>query len=412
MSGMIPHLPSSTDQRESGVAKRKSAASAICSPPPRQWPCTAAITGTGTRRQAQHASWKVLVPRSGRGTKAAAIRAGWPQHRREVQAGAEGVALAGDHDRAQAPVAAQPGGGGDQVVEDVQRQRVELVGPVEPDLRDAVRHGAGHVAGVRAHGGSLGGGPPRGGVAPARQGGAMKRLSDVKRIGYGAMRLSGPDIMGPPADPDEARRVLQRAIELGVDHIDTSDYYGPYLVNDLIREALAPYPPELVLVTKVGARRTDAGDWLPWFEPDDIKEAVHDNLGRLAVERLGGVNLRRMDGFEGSMAAQWTVLADLQSQGLIADLGLSNVTRGRGRGAAADRAGRLRAERLQPRPARRRRPHRRARRAGHLLRPVLPARRVQPAGDRGGRRRRRQARRDARCRWRWPGCCSARPTSC
>jgi aryl-alcohol dehydrogenase-like predicted oxidoreductase len=154
----------------------------------------------------------------------------------------------------------------------------------------------------------------------------MKRLSDVKRIGYGAMRLSGPDIMGPPADPDEARRVLQRAIELGVDHIDTSDYYGPYLVNDLIREALAPYPPELVLVTKVGARRTDAGAWLPWFEPDDIKEAVHDNLGRLGVERLGGVNLRKMDGFEGSMAAQWTVLADLQSQGLIADLGLSNVS--------------------------------------------------------------------------------------
>ena len=152
----------------------------------------------------------------------------------------------------------------------------------------------------------------------------MKRLSDVKRIGFGAMRLTGPGIMGPPADPDEAVRVLQRAIELGVDHIDTSDYYGPYVVNDLIREALHPYPPELVLVTKVGARRDDAGGWLPAFEPDEIKEAVHDNLGRLGVERLGGVNLRFMDG--GDFTKQWTVLADLQAQGLVCDLGLSNCT--------------------------------------------------------------------------------------
>lgn len=154
----------------------------------------------------------------------------------------------------------------------------------------------------------------------------MKRLSDVKRIGYGAMRLSGPGIMGPPADPDEARRVLQRAVELGVDHIDTSDYYGPYVVNDLIREALHPYPPELVLVTKVGARRDDAGSWLPAFSPDEIKEAVHDNLGRLGVERLGGVNLRFMDDHEGGFEKQWTVLADLQAQGLVCELGLSNCT--------------------------------------------------------------------------------------
>jgi len=154
----------------------------------------------------------------------------------------------------------------------------------------------------------------------------MKRLSDVKRIGYGAMRLSGPGIFGPPADPDEARRVLQRAVELGVDHIDTSDYYGPYVVNDLIREALHPYPPELVLVTKVGARRTDDGAWLPAFEPDQIKEAVHDNLGRLGVERLGGVNLRFMDGWDGGFEEQWTVLAVLRSQGLVGDLGLSNCT--------------------------------------------------------------------------------------
>ena len=153
----------------------------------------------------------------------------------------------------------------------------------------------------------------------------MKRLSDVKRIGYGAMRLSGPHIFGPPADPAEAARVLERAIELGVDHIDTSDYYGPYVTNDLIRETLHPYPSELVLVTKVGARRDDTGAWLPAFSPDEIKQAVHDNLGRLGVERLGGVNLRKMDGHEGSMAEQWTVLADLRSQGLIGDLGLSNV---------------------------------------------------------------------------------------
>jgi pyridoxine 4-dehydrogenase len=154
----------------------------------------------------------------------------------------------------------------------------------------------------------------------------MKRLSDVKRIGYGAMRLTGPGIMGPPADPDEARRVLQRAVELGVDHIDTSDYYGPYVVNDLIREALHPYPPELVLVTKVGARRTDDGAWLPAFAPDEIKEAVHDNLGRLGVERLGGVNLRFMDAADDDFEAQWTVLADLRSQGLVCELGLSNCS--------------------------------------------------------------------------------------
>lgn len=154
----------------------------------------------------------------------------------------------------------------------------------------------------------------------------MKRLSDVKRIGFGAMRLTGPGIFGPPVDPDEARRVLLRALELGVDHIDTSDYYGPYVANDLIRETLHPYPPELVLVTKVGAKRDKAGHWLPAFSPDEIRSAVHDNLGRLGVERLGAVNLRRMDHWEGSMAEQWEVLAELRTQGLICDLGLSNVT--------------------------------------------------------------------------------------
>jgi pyridoxine 4-dehydrogenase len=152
----------------------------------------------------------------------------------------------------------------------------------------------------------------------------MKRLSDVHRMGFGAMQLSGPHIFGPPADPDEARRVLLRALDLGVDHIDTSDYYGPYVTNDLIRETLHPYPPELVIVTKVGARRDEQGSWLPAFSPDEIRSAVHDNLGRLGLERIGGVNLRLMDPNE-DIAAQWEVLAQLQTQGLIGDLGLSNA---------------------------------------------------------------------------------------
>jgi pyridoxine 4-dehydrogenase len=163
----------------------------------------------------------------------------------------------------------------------------------------------------------------------------MKRLSDVKRIGFGAMRLTGPGIIGPPADPGEARRVLQRAIELGVDHIDTSDYYGPYVANDLIRESLHPYPPELVLVTKVGARRTEDGGWHAAFTPEEIREAVHDNLGRLAVERLGAVNLRLPEGWAGGIEEQWTVLADLRTQGLIGDIGLSHVTPAHVRAAQA-----------------------------------------------------------------------------
>ena len=118
--------------------------------------------------------------------------------------------------------------------------------------------------------------------------------------------------------------MLLRAFDLGVDHIDTSDYYGPYVVNDLIRETLHPYAPELVIVTKVGARRDDQGNWLPAFSPDEIRSAVHDNLGRLGLERIGGVNLRLMDPDE-SITAQWEVLAELQTQGLIGDLGLSNV---------------------------------------------------------------------------------------
>jgi pyridoxine 4-dehydrogenase len=153
----------------------------------------------------------------------------------------------------------------------------------------------------------------------------MKRIEDVQRVGYGAMQLSGPGIMGPPADPDEAKRVLVRALDLGIDHIDTSDYYGPYVTNDLIREALAPYAPELVIVTKVGARRNDAGEWLEDFTPESIRQQVHDNLGRLGTDRLGGVNLRLMSP-DADIRAQWEVLAELQAEGLIGSLGLSTVS--------------------------------------------------------------------------------------
>ncbi len=151
----------------------------------------------------------------------------------------------------------------------------------------------------------------------------------VRRLGYGAMRLSGPGIMGPPADPAEAKAVLRRAVELGVNHIDTSDYYGPYVVNDLIREALYPYSDQLALVTKVGARRTPDGDWLPATSPAELRQAVEDNLVRLRIDALHAVNLRLAapDGgvFTGSLAEPLGVLTELQKQGKIRNLGVSNV---------------------------------------------------------------------------------------
>jgi len=157
------------------------------------------------------------------------------------------------------------------------------------------------------------------------------RLGDteVNRLGYGAMQLAGPHVMGPPADRDGALAVLRRAVELGVDHIDTSDYYGPYVTNELIREALRPYPDELVLVTKVGARRTPDGQWPEALEPDDLKRAVHENLERLGIDSIGAVNLR-LPGFaepvERSLAEPFEALAALQEEGLIGSLGVSNVT--------------------------------------------------------------------------------------
>ncbi|WP_414637237.1 oxidoreductase [Actinophytocola sp.] len=151
----------------------------------------------------------------------------------------------------------------------------------------------------------------------------------VNRIGYGAMQLAGAGVFGPPKDEEQAIAVLRRAVELGVNHIDTSDYYGPFVVNELIHRALHPYPADLVLVTKVGARRDDKGNWLPWNSPADLRQAVHDNLKRLGVDRLGAVNLRMMglEGpEEGPIEEQFTALAELREQGLIHHLGVSNAT--------------------------------------------------------------------------------------
>jgi len=144
------------------------------------------------------------------------------------------------------------------------------------------------------------------------------------------MRLSGPTIMGPPRDHHEAIAVLRRAVELGVNHIDTSDYYGPHTVNALIREALHPYPDNLILVTKVGARRTPDGAWHSALTAAELTSAVHDNLRHLAVERIDAVNLRMADSRggpfnDGSLAAEFQVLAGLREQGLIHHLGVSNV---------------------------------------------------------------------------------------
>ena len=148
----------------------------------------------------------------------------------------------------------------------------------------------------------------------------------VKRIGYGAMRLSGPGIFGPPKDRDAALAVLREAVASGVNHIDTSDYYGPYITNQMIREALHPYPDDLVIVTKIGARRGEDASWLPASSPAELSQAVHDNLRNLSLDVLDVVNLRNMLGVEASMEAPLMVLADLQRQGLVRHIGLSNVT--------------------------------------------------------------------------------------
>lgn len=152
----------------------------------------------------------------------------------------------------------------------------------------------------------------------------------VHRMGYGAMQLAGPGVFGPPRDEDAALAVLREAVASGVDHIDTSDFYGPHVTNRLIRAALAPYPRGLVLVTKVGAVRGPDASWNPAQSPDELVRAVHDNLENLGVEALDVVNLRVMgDGHgptEESIAERFAALADLRRQGLIRHLGLSTVT--------------------------------------------------------------------------------------
>ncbi|MDF0695990.1 aldo/keto reductase family oxidoreductase [Rhizobium sp. MC63] len=153
---------------------------------------------------------------------------------------------------------------------------------------------------------------------------------NVKRLGYGAMQLAGPGVFGPPRDHGAALAVLREAVASGVDHIDTSDFYGPHVTNQIIREALHPYRDDLVIVTKVGARRGTDGSWIPAFSRDELTQAVQDNLRNLGLDVLDVVNLRIMVDVhgpaEGSIEAPLTVLADLQRQGLVRHVGLSNAT--------------------------------------------------------------------------------------
>ena len=152
----------------------------------------------------------------------------------------------------------------------------------------------------------------------------------VKRLGYGAMQLAGPGVFGPPKDRNAALAVLREAIASGVDHIDTSDFYGPHVTNQIIREALHPYPKDLVIVTKISARRGADASWIPAFSREELTQAVHDNLRNLGIDVINVINLRAMfdphGPAEGSLEAPLTVLADLQRQGLIRHIGLSNVT--------------------------------------------------------------------------------------
>lgn len=152
----------------------------------------------------------------------------------------------------------------------------------------------------------------------------------VKRFGYGAMQLAGPGVFGPPKDRDAAVAVLREAVASGVDHIDTSDIYGPHVTNQIIREALHPYPKDLVIATKVGAKRGPQGSWEPASSAEDLTSAVHDNLRNLGVDVLDIVNLRILFNPQGpaggSIAAQLSVLVKLQREGKIRHIGLSNVT--------------------------------------------------------------------------------------
>ena len=163
-------------------------------------------------------------------------------------------------------------------------------------------------------------------------GGVLKVADDfvIHRMGYGAMQLAGPHVSGPPRDRDEAIAVLREAVEQGVDHIDTADFYGPFVVNELIKEALYPYPDHLRIVTKVGARRGEDGSWIFRREPADLKAQVHENLKRLGLDHLDAVNLRvgtrEGTGHEPQFAEKFGALAELQQQGLIRHLGVSSAS--------------------------------------------------------------------------------------
>jgi pyridoxine 4-dehydrogenase len=152
----------------------------------------------------------------------------------------------------------------------------------------------------------------------------------INRVGFGAMQLAGPGVFGPPSDPEGARAVLRRALELGVDHIDTSQFYGPNVVNELIREALHPYPEDLKLVTKVGARRDDTGGWLPAQSPAELRSGVEENLRTLGLERIDLVNLRLMDEHdaENRLPEQLGALEDLRREGKLDLIGISNAAAG------------------------------------------------------------------------------------
>ncbi|MEQ1765002.1 MAG: aldo/keto reductase family oxidoreductase [Pyrinomonadaceae bacterium] len=155
---------------------------------------------------------------------------------------------------------------------------------------------------------------------------------EVNRMGYGAMQLAGPGVFGPPKDEDAAVAVLREAVEAGVDHIDTSDYYGPHITNQIIKKALHPYPENLVIVTKLGARRPEDGSWQPAFSAEELTSGLHDNLRNLGREAIDIVNYRVMGDpqghgtAEGSIAEQITVLAGLKKEGLIRHIGISNAT--------------------------------------------------------------------------------------
>ena len=174
----------------------------------------------------------------------------------------------------------------------------------------------------------------------------------LNRMGYGAMQLAGPQVWGPPRDLDAAIAVLREAVAAGVNHIDTSDFYGPHVTNQIIKQALHPYPDGLVIVTKVGARRGEDKSWLHALSRQELIDAVHDNLRNLGLDRLDVVNLRVggiMEPSEGSIEEPLTVLAELKRQGLIRHLGLSNVSRGAVRRGSENYGDSLRAELLQRR---------------------------------------------------------------